>query len=271
MPDPSNPPLPEIPAHRRQGGIFITTGSRVEIPVGGLRINLNDQSIDGSVTLHMGLDTCPVWAAIAVKHLVEAKSCRERVLAAWHGTDDNLLGNELISEFTAGVQATTAAAIAIDAFYAQVKEYAPPPAEEVQRWSQNRTARYKQVAELLRRAFHISPRNAVQLRKVLKTVYQLRDWSVHPPAGAQATTFHPELHFGTEWRFVAFAYPNAIQAVRASLSLSWQAANKPNLSSSRLQEYCGGLRTLLAPVVAEWEPMFGSLSPPVPPPLGQTA
>jgi hypothetical protein len=259
MPDSSSPL--EVPDHRKQSGLFITRGARIVIPAGGLRINLADGEIDAPITVHVGLDVIPIWATIALDHILAARGHRNEVIVAWQGTDDDVLGNRLIGEFSASMQAITAAGIAVDALYAAVKPTVNLPAEVIASWRSKRTARYKQVTEVLRRAFRISARNAVRLREVLRTVYRFRDWAVHPPTDARAPAFHPDLQMGTEWRFVTFSYPNAREITRACLSLIWQAANKPDVDNPDLRRHCEGLRGNLAPVIEQWERDFGPITP----------
>jgi len=257
---PSANDSPHIPPHRGRGGVFITKGARVAIPAGGLRIGFSGGKLDASVTLHVGLNMPPIWAELAVDHLTRAQTAREAVLVAWGGTDDAVLGAALIDEFTASMQAIVAAGIAIDACFAAVRGYAALPDALVQTWQRNRTARYKQVAEVLRRAFPLKPRHAVGVRAAIREIYRFRDWAVHPPAEARAPAHHPDLHMDTEWRFVAFSLPNDRELVRASLSLLWQAANRTDVPSASLRDDCRGLRSLLDPSVTQWETRFGPLT-----------
>jgi len=157
------------------------------------------------------------------------------------------------------MEAIVAAGILIDSLYAAVKDRAGVPETLVEMWQRNRTARYKQVGEVLRQAFRIKPRNAVAIRSAIKDIYKFRDWAVHPPAEARAPAHHGDLLLNTEWRFVAFSYKNAYELVRASLAISWQVANKTDLTGA-LAAWCKGLKSLLEPVVQQWEAEFGPLT-----------
>lgn len=253
---------PQVPPHRTRGGVFITRGASVAVPAGGLRINFGaDGSLDASLTLHVGLHLFLVWGEIALAHLIQAKSIHVEVLSAWQGTDDEALGTALISEFKASMQAVMSAAISIDAFYAEIRNHIQLPDSLVETWRNGRTARHKQVGEVMRRAFNIKPRQAVGVRNAIKEIYRFRDWAVHPPAGARAPVRHPELHLNTEWRFVAFSYSNARELVRAAISMITQATDKEDLPPGSLQDLCGGVRKLFTPVVSKWEEAFGPLRP----------
>lgn len=262
--------LPPVPPHRAGGGVFVTDGARLAI--GPVRIEVADgKVVNSSIPVRVGLNVCPVWAGIAVEHLLRGRACREAVLAAWRGTDDNVLGSALIDESTACMQAIAAAATTVDALYAGVKEHIVLPEATLTAWRQKRTARHKQVVEVLRQAFRVQPGLVVSMQERLEEVYRYRGWALHPPAEAQETARHRLLRLQTEWRFVAFSYPNAFQLVRRSLSLCWDTASQQSVPHPGLQEYCSGLKRLLTPVIARWEDAIGPLAQQGPNPPGVTA
>ena len=53
-----------------------------------------------------------------------------------------------------------ASGIAIDAYYASIKDHIDLPEELVKAWRENGTARYKQIAEVFKRAFPLSQETA---------------------------------------------------------------------------------------------------------------
>lgn len=255
-----DPPL-LIPPHRMKGGVFITRAAQVSIPAGGLRISLGAGAPQSSVTLHLALDMCPMWSEVAIDHLIRARDLRSEVISAWQGTDDNALGDALIAECKAGMQAVVAGATAVDSFYGAIASRLTISDALRRSWQTNRTARYKRVVEILRSAFKMGPRSAVAIRHVLKDIYRFRGWAVHPPAKAREPSLHPELRMGTEWRFVAFSFPNARELTRGSLSLVSQAVDVPKKANDTVQAYCADLSALLAPTRARWQEAFGPLDP----------
>lgn len=81
------------------------------------------------------------------------------------------MGDALKLEFSSGMQAMIASGIAIDAFYASVKEYVAIPPETTRAWRDNGTARYKQVSEVFRMAFRLDNASALELRGAIKRIY----------------------------------------------------------------------------------------------------
>ena len=257
---PIEPALP-VPPHRSKGGVFITRAAQVSIPAGGLRISLSPGESQSSVTLHIALDMCPFWSEIAIDHLIRARDLRKEVISAWQDTDDDALANALIAECKAGMQAVVAGATAVDSFYGSISSNLAVPEVLRKSWQTSRTARYKRVVEVLRLAFKVRPRSAVAIRRALEEIYRFRGWAVHPPAKSREASLHPDLHMGTEWRFVAFSFPNARELTRGSLSLVSQAVNLPSKTNDAVQTYCDGLSALLAPTRARWQEAFGRLDP----------
>jgi hypothetical protein len=78
------------------------------------------------------------------------------------------------------MQAIMAAAVAIDAFYSLIQTHVVLPPSLVEQWRTKRTLRYKQVTEVLRRAFHLKPKGVAILRQNLKEINRMRDLAIHP-------------------------------------------------------------------------------------------
>ena len=106
-----------------------------------------------------------------------------------------------------------------------------------ERWRHGRTARYTQVAEVVRRAFALKPKGAVLLRNNLKELYRYRDLAVHPSGKIQAPLLHPELNVGMEWRFVYFRATNAEIAVSAAAAMLWDLSNNGESKNPNVTEY----------------------------------
>ena len=142
---PANPP-----------GVFIGKGMRVTIPAGGLSIGFDEQgNFTSSCRLHISIDLCPHWLLIAFAHICAADKMHGELLEASKADDPEAISSCLEQEFVSGMQAMMAAAIAIDAFYAAVREHAPVPSDLLENWRKNKTARAKQIFETFRRAFPI--------------------------------------------------------------------------------------------------------------------
>ena len=228
-------------------GIFISRGMSIAIPAGGLVISLDEHGkpVAPSLTLHVRFDVCPTWCQLALLHLAEAMSRRDARITAWAGTDENKKAESLEREFEASMQAAMAAAIAMDAFYSVVQTHVQLPTTLVQQWRSKRTARYSQVAEVLRRGFGLKTKGAKLLRDNLKEIYRFRDLAVHPSGKIQAPLLHPELNVGVEWRFAYFRATNAEGLVNAATAIIWDLANNGTPREEQINKYMKGLRERL--------------------------
>ena len=239
-------------------GIHITRGMRLRI--GELRLSLaDDGSVDASsVEISVSIDLYVHWLEIAMGHLVRAEEAHIRLLEVWELNDDAQSGVWLEGEFAASMQCITASAVALDAFYALARHYVLVPKAEVEAWRRNRTARPRQMAEVLRRAFLIGPKSFKTVRQRLEEVSEWRDWSVHPRAGFEKPVRYDELHVGVEWRFVAFRFDNAKAILGFALSFVAQALSRPK-PYPELVEHCNGVSPLVASLVGQWEDRYGLL------------
>jgi hypothetical protein len=246
---------------RPTGGIFITRGMTVGIPAGGLTIKLDEKGEISAdpITLHVHYDVCPSWLEIAFKHLLEAEERNKEVTAARRTPDHNRLARALEAEFESGMQAIMSGAIAIDAFYASVKDRISFSEDLTKSWSKNKTARHTQIAEVIRRSFLMGENSFHQVRDYLKKIMHLRDMAVHPSGKIDEPILHPELNLGMEWRFVAFSYLNAKPVLGECLSIIAQLILRPRDEFERLKSYCNGLNSRISPLVECWEERFGEL------------
>ena len=220
----------------------------VAIPAGGFTLSMGDDGkLSSSLALHVHYDVCPTWLELASRHLSEAQERKLARIVAWNSDDEDAKAATMEAEFESSMQAIMAAAIAIDSFYAALRDKASIPDETVQVWRRNRTARHKQIAEVLRRAFSLIPRDCVNLRKDLKEIFRVRDMAVHPLGNVAAPVLHPELQVGVEWRFELFRADNAEAIVGAARSVVHELVAKGNPSTPEIQSYVDGLRNLIAP------------------------
>jgi len=252
--------MPRLPIDVPAGGIFITRGMRVSIPRFTISIG-PDGAMSTDIALHVSLDICPFWLEIARRHVAKAEADHLEVQAAWQASDNDLRVATLEAEFDASMQAIAATGIAIDAFYARVKEEVQLPSGMVESWRTNNTARYKQVTEVLRRAFVMGPRSAVNLRQVVKEIYKFRDQTVHPPSEARAPVSYPELGVATEWRFFTFRAENARILCGLAISLIAQLLAHPRDPNQGFADHCAAASERISPLLEEWEARYGQLFP----------
>lgn len=223
-------------------GVFISRGMTI---AGGLSMGPDGQL---TLVLHARFDVCPTWCELAVRHLAEATARRTELMAVWTGTDEAQKAAAFEREFEASMQAIVSAAIAWDAFYAVVQTYVKLPPSLIQEWRDKRTARYKQVTEVVRRAFKLKPKGTAILRRNLKEIFRLRDLAVHPSGKIQVALPHPELKVGVEWRFAYFRIQNAEMVVNAATGMLWDLAHTGKPASADLTTYMSALRERLIPI-----------------------
>jgi len=242
-------------------GVFITKGMQVSIPDFSLRIGPDGNIEAGPVNLHTGLDLYPYWLEIAYGHLLSTEKASNDLLSAKDEQNDERIAEALQAEFTAGMQTIMVSAVAIDAYYASVKDCIKIPNEITRTWREKGTARYKQIAEVLRRAFPMPDQSAKQLREILKEIMGFRDKAVHPSSRTTAPALHPELNKVTDWRYATFRYHNAKAITRLTLSIIAQtAALSHKVKFQALKTYCDTLSSRIEPFLKRWEARYGKLS-----------
>jgi hypothetical protein len=234
----------------------------VAVPPGGLTIGLgSDGKMTGNLTLHVRFDVCPTWVQLSLVHLKNAIACRAARQAAWAAPDNDARAATLEREFEASMQAVMAVAIAVDAFYSTLQPNVAIPESMLTRWRENRTARYSQVTETIRRAFGLKPKNAAVLRANLKDVYHLRDLAVHPSGKIEAPILHPELGVGVEWRFAYFRAQISESVVHGATGILWELAHNGKPKNTKIQEYLATLRPRLAELFPDGHPRTTTAQP----------
>ena len=221
----------------------------------GLKIALDSHGkVTGNLTPHVRFDVGPTWVQLALRHLGDAKAKKDLRVAAWLGMGEIQKSDLLEREFEASMQAIMGAAIAVDAFYALIQPHVDLPPSIADKWRAKRTARYSQVTEVLKRAFHLKNKGVANLRQNLKEIYRLRDLAVHPSGKMEAPIIHPELGVGVEWRFAYFSAYNAELIVNAASRILWELAYEGKPKHPEIQRYIDGLRPRLADLFPDGRP-----------------
>jgi hypothetical protein len=228
--------------------------------VSNFRLTIGPDGVVASdTTFTLSLDLTPYWLEIAVTQARHAIAHHADLLKAFQAEDQAAIDKAMEAECKVSMQTFAAAAIALDAFYARVKKDMLISDELVALWRANRTARYKQIAEVFRRAFKVGPRSAVLLRKQIREIFDWRDRTVHPPSSASQPVLYDELAVGTEWRFVAFRAFNARLIAGAALSIVAQLVARPRSEHAALVAFCQSALANIQPTVDGWEREFGVL------------
>lgn len=249
-----------IPAHRAGGGVFIIENSSLRISELSISISPNGD-IAGDLKVSLAINVFAYWLEIAHEQLTRVEAAASEVADAWRGTDDRALVTAMQQECRASMQCIVASAIAMDAFYAFLRRHVPVPDAMVMAWRRNRTARYRQIVELLRRGIRLGPASEERIRHVLRELFRYRDMAVHPKAAFASPQWYPELNFSTEWRFVAFRRHNAHALFGATLNIIAQSVTHPRRDLPELVEFTRQLPEQLSPLVEAWESRYGTLYP----------
>ena len=230
------------------------------IPAGGLTITMEDDgSISNNMTLHIGYDMYPQWLMIAVDHAEKCAEAGKTLDSIWTdgGDEKQLLALEL--EMREGMQAISAAAIAIDGFYGTVVDRCPLPGDVAKKWREKKLARYSQVAEALRMSFKIGNKSFLEIRDHLKVVFAFRDEAVHPSATAREPVNHPRLGVATERRLAIYSADNAMNVTKFSLNLIGLLIGHPKQKHTALIEHCQFAKEVVYPVLDQWEAKHGQI------------
>jgi hypothetical protein len=232
-----------------------------QFSVANLKITISqDGSVDAAEpTVSLSLDLTSYWLEIAIAEFMNANKHHDELLVAEAADDNEQRSAAMEAECKACMQAFAAAAIALDAFYAAVKDRCSISPELVATWHEKGTARYKQLAEVFRRAFKLGPRSTERLRSDICEIFKWRDRTVHPASTRTQPVLYEELSVGTEWRFVAFRAVNARLVVGAALSIIAQLLARPRENHPELVKFCGPALKNLQPSVVAWETRFGEL------------
>jgi len=233
----------------------------MRLQLSGLKISFDR---DGKVQLtppdfSLSLDLFAYWLKIGFTHLIQAENAHRDLLVVWEQGDNPERDQWLEKEFSASLQCVIAAAIAIDSFYAMVRNHVQIPRGDIEAWRTNRTRRPKYIAEVFKRGFLIGPKSFATMREQLVELFKWRDWATHPPARFDKPVPYDELRVGTEWRFVAFRFDNAKKSLALSLSVIAQLLLRPKSDLQSLAEHCQGSLPLINPLVTQWESKYGQL------------
>lgn len=245
---------------RPDPGVFLAKGMRVTIPEFSIRLTSEGQLESDPVQLHTGVDVCPVWFEIAVEHVEHCEAAASELKAARSANNAEVIAASLERELKSGMQAVTSSCTAVDAYYSMVKEHIEISAQDVQRWKENRTARYRQISEVLRRAFPISNERSKHICDILRQNFSWRDQAIHPHSGTRPPMLHVELNKATDQKYALFRFYNAQAIVKLNIAVVIETARNPSpVKFQQLRHRCADLVERLLPLESAWNRKYGSL------------
>jgi hypothetical protein len=191
----------------------------------------------------------PHWLRTAIEDAVRATELKSRIRNLGPAPTRSPECAELLDqELRASMGAISAAAFAIDAFYAAVQARSPQLGLE-STWRKNRTARHKQITETLRRHLGLRAKLVAEMRDALEQLFSYRDWAVHPGSVYAEPVYREDLGVAVDWHYAAFRSDNAATAVRATIVLVWRLVGALEQGSPELAERSPGARRAMNDVL----------------------
>lgn len=233
-------------------GMRVAKGTQVAIGAGGLVIRADGNS--PTVVFQTRLSVAWQWFEIAMSNLRICKDSNDEfiqdVLENAPGKEDDPLWRSC----SAGMQAVIAVALALDGLYAEIKQQFPLPADLSSRWKEKKTARYAQIAETIRRTFKVSGNDAKSLRKMLRSIFELRDKAVHPPANFSYPVPFGSSEILVDTTFAAFQFDNVREIVGFGFSIM-KLIGETQSSIESIQSFASSNLKMLENAFAVWNEM----------------
>jgi hypothetical protein len=191
------------------GGVLIFKGMRVAVLAGDLTIGISDSGeFDSQCTLSTAYNVIPIWMKIAHDSLKQSKVASEEILEKWNKNAD-FQKHLLMSELAPSMQVIVACGIALDALYDTLRPYAKITSEEIEVWKKNKTARYKQIIEIIRRTYKLKPDILEKFKEAIGDTIQMRDKAVHPSLELQNVYGRSDIDVSVDWKFAVYRHDNA--------------------------------------------------------------
>jgi len=202
------------------------------------------------VIVEVTLDTWPHWLEIAVVHLKVASEAHKALVEAHESDDGDARNHALNNEFQASMQAICASAFTVDALYGSLNDVFPISGATKDGWANNRTPRAGRILDAVHRVAKLSNPQAKSWRKALKTMFEFRNWAVHPPRDFRRPLLHPILEVGVDWRFVVYREENARNAVAVATEVLMRTFEQPR-ERKALQDWAKQQAPILQSLLAE--------------------
>jgi hypothetical protein len=241
-------------------GVFLVKGDTVSVQTFSISVTEQGEVKADPVILHVGIDMTGYWLDIAYKHLIDTESAHKKLMLAKEDKNDEKIAFYLKKESISGMQSIMASGIALDAYYASIKDHVKVQQSTIDSWRNKGTARYKQIAEVLRMGFRLKNPSSNSLRDILKQNFKIRDKAVHPSPGTAAPLLHVELNKVTDWRYATFRFYNAKAIYGLSLSVIFKTTSSTDSKvADSLKVFCGTLLPRIKPMQRKWKRRYGEL------------
>ncbi len=193
-------------------GVFIFEGMKVGFLPGDFQTGMDSTGkMDSKAILSTANNVLPIWLRIARDNLELSKAASKKIEKNWENAGDSEKKELLITELETSMQVFVSCGIALDALYDQLRPYAKISQEDINRWRNNKTARSKQIVEIIRRIYKLGKKPLLQFRKFISEILKFRDLAVHPSLELKNSCTRPDLSVSVDWKFSAYRYSNSYE------------------------------------------------------------
>lgn len=123
-----------MPDSKPDPGVFLVKGDTVSVMPFSISVNEQGEIENSPVVLHLGIDMTGYWLDIAYEHLLDTESAHKKLMIAKGERNDEKIARYLKKESISGMQSIMASCIAIDAYYASIKEHVDIPQSTLDSW-----------------------------------------------------------------------------------------------------------------------------------------
>jgi hypothetical protein len=212
----------------------------------------------GQATLELRTDMWRFWLEEAIDAAVAAAAAADQIPPLYEQFEAGMATEEdldqlAIRELIASMRAITAAAFAIDGFYATVKARSPKHPQQDE-WNRKGTARHKQVADTFRVMLRINkPATVKDIKSRVSQIFRCRDLAVHSGSKFREPVYRPDLNVDLDWHFAIFRRENAVLATAMTIGMFDSLVSYMNRGSKELAEQKQGARRAMDAILDRYE------------------
>ena len=225
-------------------GILIFEGMKVGVQDGDFTITVDERgSLDSRLILSTSYNVLPLWLKVAQENLQLSRKASKEISEQW--CDDVAIQKKLLlAELTPSVQVVVACGIALDTFYAQLKDYCCITDADIETWKRNKTSRAAQITEVIRRVCNLNKDMTIAFKTNIKSIMDFRDQAVHPTHSVKRTCKRLDVPVRVDWRFAAYTYSNSIICYGRTMEMIIYVYEK-EFKDARLKKHMGGIIKVL--------------------------
>lgn len=234
-------------------GILIIKGSRLRLEDLSIRLDGEGNVETGPTTITQAIDIWPEWLQIAIEAEARAAESRRALDVIAYLEHDERHAKALGTELRASLVALAAVASTFDSFHDSLRRRL-----RTQPDVGKRSARWRLIAETIRRAFVIPQSVLPNLRQPLQQIFRFRDLGVHPSADFQGPVTHPAMQAGVHPLYAINRHENAATATAFAITI---LAQLPTATRDTEPEVRDWIEASLPPEIARLDALRCSNGP----------